>query len=208
MIPHPTIQNISESTKLDIMSNYVEPAYKQDVIELLQGKRCWRITAQTFETISKVFVAVGSIVSFASGVYNEPNLSFIAGTISTVSLATLQFASFGFRENKKQSSALNTLLSNIDIKAMPVIDRSSDATFRQSSQTDNVNNGGISYHEYERDINALKEEIIHRAAAMEELQSKIVQLTEGQASTLPVDTNNVSIVVDSDHIETVKLNES
>jgi len=120
------ISNISNEVKVDIMSNHIEPAYKKDVIELLKGKRCWRLTGQIFETISKIFVAVGSIVSFASGVYGETTLSFIAGSISTFSLATLQFASFSYKENKKQSNELNTLLKNIQLATLPSIGRSVD----------------------------------------------------------------------------------
>ena len=131
------IQNISDAIKIDIMNNHVEPAYKKDIIDLLQGKRCWRITGQTFETISKIFVAIGSIVSFASGIYNKTYLSFIAGTISTISLATLQFASFGFTENKKQASELNTLLNNINIKSMPIITRNIETNFRQTNEYKN-----------------------------------------------------------------------
>lgn len=135
------ISKISYDTKVEILTQHIEPAYKKDVKELIHGKRCWRITGQSFETISKVFVAIGSIISFAAGVYNETNLSFIAGAVSTFSLATLQFASFSYKENKKQSTELNTLLKNIDLATIPVIDRSVDdhsgMSMRQSSPEKN-----------------------------------------------------------------------
>jgi hypothetical protein len=178
MSTNQTIHHISPDVKLDILNNYVEPAYKKDVVDLLHGKRCWKITGQTFETISKVFVAIGSIVSFAAGVYNEPNLSFIAGSISTISLATLQFASFSFRENKKQSQELNTLLNHINLQTIPVIERNTEATFRQSTQTqDNNQHPPIPYDEYMNVMKQVNEEFLARSKDVEELQKKIVELS-------------------------------
>lgn len=171
-----SIQNISEQTKLDIMVNHVEPAYKKDVIELLQGKRCWKTTGKTFETISKIFVAFGSIISFAAGVYNEPNLSFIAGSISTISLATLQFASFSFTENKKQSSELNTLLNFINIKPIPLMDRNMETTFRQTLKTED--NNTIPYDDHNNIMKEVEKELIDKSTQIKELQRKIVELLD------------------------------
>jgi hypothetical protein len=93
---------ISDDIKLKILKTYIEPSYTDDVDNLIKGKKCWRISGQIFETISKIFVAVGGIVSFSSGYFSYPVLGFVAGGISTVSLALLQFSSFSYSENKKQ----------------------------------------------------------------------------------------------------------
>lgn len=172
------IHNISEQIKIDIMVNHVEPAYKKDVIELLEGKRCWKTTGKTFETISKVFVAFGSIISFAAGVYNLPNLSFIAGSISTISLATLQFASFSFTENKKQSSELNTLLNFINIKPIPLMNRNTETTFRQTVKAEDIDTNTIAYNEHNAIMKEVEKELIGKSNLIEELQKKILELVE------------------------------
>lgn len=119
---------ISDNIKLEIIKKYIEPSYTNDVDNLLKGKKCWRISGQIFETISKIFVAVGGIISFSSGYFNYPVLGFVAGGISTVSLALLQFSSFSYSENKKQSQELNIILKKLNVDTLPVLERSAEAT--------------------------------------------------------------------------------
>ena len=93
---------------------------------MIKGKRCWKTIGQIFETLSKILVAASGILSFASGYYKNDTLSFLAGSISTISLAMLQFSSFCFKENKKQSDELNILLKKLGIDTIPVFDRNID----------------------------------------------------------------------------------
>lgn len=115
------MEQISPETRNEIMRTFVEPSYVQDVKDLIAGRRCWRITGQTFETFSKVLVAAGSVLSFSSGYFGNTTLSFVAGTVSTVSLAMLQFASFSYQETTKQSKKLNIILEKINIEALPIL---------------------------------------------------------------------------------------
>jgi len=192
------IPKVSIDTKVEIMSKYVEPAYKKDVKELIHGKRCWRITGQSFETISKVFVAIGSIISFAAGVYNETNLSFIAGAVSTFSLATLQFASFSYKENKKQSTELNTLLKNIDLATIPVIDRSVDdhssISMRQSSPA-KINESQILVPRTR--YNEIINEFYKKDDQIEILKREI------EALNLKISTEHPSQIVDTIHLHEI-----
>ena len=125
-------KKVSECVKLQIVKELVEPMYINDIKTMIKGKKCWRLTGQVFETMSKSLVAIGGILSFSSGYYNYPTLGFIAGSISTVSLAMLQFSSFSYSENKKQSSELNIILEKLDIDTIPQLDRQTDmATYIQ-----------------------------------------------------------------------------
>ncbi len=119
-------KKVSENIKLQIVKELIEPMYINDVKNIIQGKKCWRLTGQIFETMSKILVAIGGIISFSSGYYNNPTLSFVAGSVSTVSLATLQFSSFSYGENKKQSSELNILLEKLEIDSIPELNRQID----------------------------------------------------------------------------------
>jgi hypothetical protein len=122
-VNHISDVSIGEDVKVHIVKEFIEPMYINDVKTAINEKKCWKITGQLFETISKVLVAIGGIISFSSGYYGDPTLGFVAGAVSTVSLAMLQFSSFSYGENKKQSSELNLLLTKLDIDTIPEFNR-------------------------------------------------------------------------------------
>ena len=73
----------------------------------------------TMFLVSKIFIGIGSILSFSAGVYDSKELSFISGTISVVSMVLLQYATFSYRESGKSTQELNVLLDSIGIKKLP-----------------------------------------------------------------------------------------
>jgi len=115
---------ISDDTRVYIIDELIEPYYKNVVKNTLSARQCWRKTGIAFETISKIMVAFGSIISFSAGVYEDQTLSFVSGSISCLSLAFLQFSSFSYKENKKQSEELNVLLKTLGLETIPVLERS------------------------------------------------------------------------------------
>jgi hypothetical protein len=117
---------IRDSIKIKIVHDLIEPFYVDDITSMIRGKKYWKSSGQIFETVSKVLVAIGGIMSFSSGYFNDPILSFLAGSISTLSLATLQFSSFAYMENKKQGKDLNVLLKKLDLDIIPVLERRTD----------------------------------------------------------------------------------
>ena len=110
---------ISDDIKVKILNELIEPYYISDIDYIIKSKKCWKMTGQIFETTSKVLVAIGSILSFSTAYFDEPLLSFFAGTISTLSLAMLQFSSFSYSETKKQSKELNVLLEKLNLDTVP-----------------------------------------------------------------------------------------
>lgn len=115
--------DIDDATRKYIIDELVEPYYKKTVANTIHGKTCWRKTGITFETLSKVMVALGSIMSFSAGYYHDDTLSFISGSISCLSLACLQFSSFSYKENKKQGDELNVLLKKLKLDTVPALAR-------------------------------------------------------------------------------------
>ena len=111
---------ISEDIKIKIIDELIEPYYIEDIDYIIKSKKCWKISGQIFETTSKVLVAVGSILSFSTAYFDEPLLSFFAGSISTLSLAMLQFSSFSYNENKKQGKELNVLLEKLNLDTVQI----------------------------------------------------------------------------------------
>jgi hypothetical protein len=139
---------VSDEIKDIIVRNHIEPNYVEDIRLLFKGKRDWKLVGQVFETTSKALVALGGIVSFAAGFFDEYYLSFVAGAISTISLATLQFSSFGYKEAKKQSHELNTNLKKLKIDEVPVYDRNVEDNVGSSMRqyaTSSVNAQASSY---------------------------------------------------------------
>ena len=124
MATSPDNLKISDDTRVYIIDELIEPYYKNVVKNTLSARQCWRKTGIAFETISKIMVAFGSIISFSAGVYDDPTLSFVSGSISCLSLAFLQFSSFSYKENKKQSEELNVLLKKLGLETIPVLERS------------------------------------------------------------------------------------
>lgn len=115
----PETLRIRDSVKVRILTELVEPLYFEEIRVIIHKKECCKYTGQVFDTLSKVLVAVGTIVSFSSGYFKLPMLGFIAGSISTCSLALLQLSSFSYNENRKQSRDLNILLEKLNMDSIP-----------------------------------------------------------------------------------------
>lgn len=134
MAEHEKIE-IDDDTRKFIIDKLVEPYYKSIIANTISGKTCWRRTGITFETLSKVMVALGSIMSFSSGYFHDDTLSFISGSISCLSLACLQFSSFSYKENKKQGDELNILLKKLKLDTVPALARDDYITARVQTQS-------------------------------------------------------------------------
>jgi hypothetical protein len=122
MSPSEEKRKVSNLLKEEILKALVEPSYYTDVNETLKGRKCWRVSGHVFESMSKILLAISGVLSFAAGVYDDKILSFVAGTLSTVSLATFQFSLYSFKMHKKNSYELNQLLEKLDIDTLPVFE--------------------------------------------------------------------------------------
>jgi hypothetical protein len=133
--------DISDDLKNDILTNLVEPQYKKDIIRDLKLRKKFKNYGLFFETLSKFFVGVGSIVSFSSGIYKIQLLSFVAGTASVVSLVLLQYSSFSYREYKKISMGINEMLKKLNITTLSI-----DNLSNNGSELDNIDPGSPILH--------------------------------------------------------------
>jgi hypothetical protein len=84
--------------------------------------------------MSKFLVGVGSVLSFASGIYKYNVLSFIAGTTSVLSLVLLQYSSFCYKESKKMTLELNEILKKLHMPTMSIDNTSSVGSLDQNEQ--------------------------------------------------------------------------
>uniref|UniRef100_A0A6C0H8G2 SMODS and SLOG-associating 2TM effector domain-containing protein n=1 Tax=viral metagenome TaxID=1070528 RepID=A0A6C0H8G2_9ZZZZ len=115
---------VSDSLKNHIVRNLIEPSYKQDIETMIKQIKRAKYSGHMLETISKILVSFGTIVSFSSGYYTGYShmLSFISGCISTVSLTLLHISSFAYKESRKQTSELNILLQKMGLESYNTTD--------------------------------------------------------------------------------------
>lgn len=128
---------VGDNIRNEILTQNVEPLYKSEITHKISDTKCWRVTGSIFETLSKIFLSSGAILSFSSGYYNSTTLSFISGTISTVSLAFLQFSAFCYKEQNRNLSELNMLLKKLNIETFP--SSSQLYSIRRDEDKNNIN---------------------------------------------------------------------
>jgi hypothetical protein len=119
-----------------VETTLIQPNYLDEITSFLHGRGRWRTIGMIMETTSKIMLGAGSVLSFASSVYTDQRMSFISGTLSTVSLVCLQFASYSFHESKRSTEHLNVLLQSIEVGPLPEIvdiNRQNDSTVSVSS---------------------------------------------------------------------------
>jgi hypothetical protein len=110
---------LDHSLSDDVRINIIQPNYVNEVTTFLKARSCWRSVGMLMETTSKVMLGISSVVSFASCVYTNYELGFVSGSISTLSLVSLQFANFAFRESKRSTEHLNVLLNKLHVETLP-----------------------------------------------------------------------------------------
>jgi hypothetical protein len=105
----------------NIIQSIIQPNYITEINSFINGRRIWRSMGLTFETTSRVLIGTGTILSFASGIYQNTTMSFIAGSVSTISLICLQFSSFCYHKSKKSTEELNIILDKLKIDTIPEV---------------------------------------------------------------------------------------
>ena len=99
----------------EIQVDVIQPTIREEISTFLRSRIRWRTLGIYMETTSKLLLGSTSILTFATSIYPcNTYLSFIAGAVSTLSLVSLQFANYSFRESKLSTNNLNLLLSKID----------------------------------------------------------------------------------------------
>ena len=58
---------------------------------------------------------------FSAGFYDNKMLSFIAGCLGSLSLATLKTSAFALNESKERTASLNKLLTQLNLGTIPEI---------------------------------------------------------------------------------------
>ena len=176
------MKKISDDTKIYIVKNIIEPSYRNDINEMINGKKCWRIAGIGFETVSKILVACGGVLSFSSGYFNNATLSFIAGSVSMISLALLQLSSFSYNQNKKQGENLNILLKSLDLDTVPVLQRNADDMSQKVlSANKSLDDSDLNKRLMELELDRLRQSIKNSPVHTPRINNIEIELTANQS---------------------------
>jgi hypothetical protein len=104
----------------------VNPAYEEEVSDLVRGRHRWKASRDLFEATAKIISGVASIAAFtASSIPVADNVdtvkwvAFGAGCLGTLSLTLLLFANYSAKESRERTTELNALLRMAGITPMP-----------------------------------------------------------------------------------------
>ncbi len=95
----------------------VNPAYEEEVSDLVRGRHRWKASRDLFEATAKIVSGFASVAAFtASSIPITDNgdtvkwVAFGAGCLGTLSLTLLLFANYSAKESRERTSELNALL--------------------------------------------------------------------------------------------------
>ena len=132
--------HVSDDLRMELMDSYIEPFYRNMVEKTLKAKVFWRQSGITMDTLSKALIAVGGILSFSTNYFEDHSgpISLVSGSVSCVSLATIQFAAYCFKEHSRQSKELNAILKRLKIETIPILNRTT-SEFTDNTPPKHVN---------------------------------------------------------------------
>jgi len=95
--------------------------YEKDVDDSIAARYTCRKTGHILEVISQILSLGSTILAFSAGFYDNKMLSFIAGCLGSLSLATLKTSTFALNESKERTTSLNKLLTQLNLGTIPEI---------------------------------------------------------------------------------------
>jgi hypothetical protein len=93
----------------------INPCVAEEIKNLTKSRDRWKTISNIVEIIGHFFLSAGTILLFASSVYNcDPMISFVSGCINVVSLALLRFGIHAYKESKERNDSLEILLHKLN----------------------------------------------------------------------------------------------
>ena len=103
------------------IQNKVNSTYEKDIDYSISARYTCRKTGHILEVISQLLSLGSTILAFSAGFYDDKMLSFIAGCLGSLSLATLKTSAFALKESKERTASLNKLLIKLNLGTIPEI---------------------------------------------------------------------------------------
>lgn len=116
------------------ITKLINDRYLLDIESGLTGRTCYKVAGDACETTGHILVGAAALVAFASGTWNINYLSYIAGSISILSVSLLKLSSYFQRESRERTDMLNLILSKLKI------DNIVDISFDSSNDIRSISN--------------------------------------------------------------------
>lgn len=116
MSDSPTIS--LQDIKIDIMHE-IQDDFKKTVHYLLQSRKKWRDIENFSETFAHLLMLFGTILTFASGIFDNKIFSFVSGGILCLSAALLKLSQYSKAECLERNTILNDHLTRVHMKTIP-----------------------------------------------------------------------------------------
>lgn len=95
--------------------------YFNDLKYNMKSKSRMKTLSDITEIVSYIFAAIGIILTFASGFFDNIYIAFAAGCMSTLSMVFLKLSSYFLKESKERTQQVNILLRNRNFNQIPDI---------------------------------------------------------------------------------------
>lgn len=101
--------------KDQVVRRIILPYYKKNIEYIVKSKTTWSRISVAFLTTSTLMIGSASILSFASGVYVDKGLNFVAGSLGLIALVCKEFASYANNLDHVKTLTMNDLMKNVGI---------------------------------------------------------------------------------------------
>ena len=108
----PARPNIDAPTR-EFIENLVSYSYKRDVSDTVYGRFSWRKWSNAGEAASKILAGASTMLACAAGVYSSDSLSFVAGSLGTISLVCMTLSAYAAKESRERTDQLNAVLEHV-----------------------------------------------------------------------------------------------
>lgn len=102
-----------------IIKNYIIPSHEREIEQGLKDRVTWEVVATIIYALSIILGTTAGVFAFAAGSesFKEHSqiLTFIAGTLSSISSAFIIFNKYCETQSRESTKKVNTLLSTLGI---------------------------------------------------------------------------------------------
>ena len=124
----------------NILTKLIIPSYYDDIEDRLKWRYLWRKIGNVTFALSKFFIAINALLSFASLTFDLVLLTFMAGCVSVFSLVLLHFSTFSFGRSKEATTETNQILSTLHMGKIPDLISTTEQEQKQAENKKKIKN--------------------------------------------------------------------
>lgn len=112
---------IDNDLRTKIQVELIEKSYYSDIEYNLNSKSRWKFIGDLTEALAQILLLVATILSFASGTFDNKILAFVSGAVGVGSIVFLRFSSYAMKESQERTEQVNRILEQLGINKIPDI---------------------------------------------------------------------------------------